>query len=382
MLILVYALMLLNTMQFIAMVAVQPTYKDDLDLTKFQTSLILAVSGAATALSAIPIGQACNRFGVRSVALVGGTVVAAALWLQAFAPDLTWLLVARIIIGAGFCAVLSAVPAWVGEAAGPARQASATAGIMIMAGLGLLIGPALAGALADAAGRATPMIVMSVAIAIVVVLLALGPRHTTEPHGSEPFLSTLRKARTSPLAMAGIALFGIGVLGENISGTLVPLQLDDNGLSASAIGAVFSAGAAIFLAISIVMTRMAGKAMKLEVAAVATVVLAASMGVLAASGDTVPTTAGMILRTAVLAAMYTFAFPFAAVGAARVGIGAGAVFGTMQLSAGISNAAGPLLAGKIGETVGDSWAYILVVVVALPTAAILWRMARTESARA
>ena len=378
---LVYALMLLNTMQFIAMVAIAPTYQDDLGLTKFQTSLILAVSGVGSAVLALPVGAWCNRFGVRPVALVGAGIVAATLWLQAFAPGLGWLLVARFIIGAGFCAVLSAAPAWIGEAAPAERQAAATAGIMVMAGIGLLLGPVLAGTLADAAGRATPMVVLSVLIGALVVVLALGPKHTAPPHGREPVLSTLKRARRSPLVVAGITLFGVGVLGENTSGTLVPLQLDRNGLSASAIGAVLSAGAAVFLVVSLVMARAAARTMRMEIAAAATGLLAVTMAILASSGSTPVTATGMILRTAVLAAMYTFAFPFAGIGAARVGIGAGAVFGAMQLAAGTANAIGPLLAGKIGESVGDKWAYILAIAVTLPTTVALWRAARTETGR-
>ena len=40
-------------LQFIGMVSVAPTYADQLDLSKFQTGLIFAVSGAATAVAAI-----------------------------------------------------------------------------------------------------------------------------------------------------------------------------------------------------------------------------------------------------------------------------------------------------------------------------------------
>ena len=107
-LVLAYALIFLNSMQFIGMVAVGPTYADDLGLSKFQTGLIFAVSGLATAAAAIPVGLLADRLGARRVALTGATIVSAALVLQGLAPNLLWLLVARVAIGMGFSAVLAA----------------------------------------------------------------------------------------------------------------------------------------------------------------------------------------------------------------------------------------------------------------------------------
>lgn len=55
-LLLAYALMFLNTMQYATMFALAPTFKDALDLSKFET-------GLAMPAAAVPIGLAVDRLG-------------------------------------------------------------------------------------------------------------------------------------------------------------------------------------------------------------------------------------------------------------------------------------------------------------------------------
>jgi len=377
-LVLAYALIFLNAMQFIGMVAVGPTYADDLDLSKFQTGLIFAVSGLATAAAAIPVGLFADRLGARRVTLTGATIVSAALVLQGLAPSLLWLLVARVAIGMGFSAVLAAGPAWVAESTAPERRPAATAALMPVAGLGLLVGPTLAGTLSDAFGRATPMLVFCAMIGTCVVALLLSPPGGSEPHGHNSVLETFTRGRSSVLVLAALLMFATGVLGETVSGVLGPLRLDQNGLSASAIGGILSAGAGALIVVSLLMTRHARRVTTLPAATATMAALGLVLVLLAVSGDTVPIAVGLIVRTAALGAIYTIAFPFASMGADAVGIGSGAVYASMQLVAGLSNGIGPLAAGKIGEVAGDSVAYGITVVACAAAAAWLARQSRKQ----
>ena len=130
-LVLAYALIFLNAMQFATMFALAPTFKDALDLSKFETGLIFAVSGLATMITAAPIGLAADRIGARPVALAGAVVVSAALVLQGLAPDLVTLLFSRIGIGAGFAAVLAAGK--IGESVGDRVAYAGVAGLCLAA---------------------------------------------------------------------------------------------------------------------------------------------------------------------------------------------------------------------------------------------------------
>ena len=360
-LVLVYALIFLNAMQFVGMVPLTPTYADALDLSKFQTSLIFAVSGLATAAAAIPVGLLTDRVGARRVALIGALIVSAALVLQALAPSLLWLLVARAGIGGGFSGVLAAGPAWVAESTPLQRRPAATALLMPVAGFGLLVGPTLAGTLSDAFGRAVPMYVFCALIVGCVAALLASPPGGSEPHGHTPFLQIVAKGRGSVLIVAALLMFAAGVWGEATSAVLAPLRLDHNGLSAGTIGGIFSIGAVILIVVSLALTRLSGRVTNLSFAAVTMALLGTVFVLLAVTGDTVPTVVAVILRTAALGAIFTIAFPFASIGADRAGMGSGAVYAAMQLVGGLSNGLGPVAAGKLGEAFGDGVAYATVV---------------------
>ena len=236
--------------------------------------------------------------------------------------------------------------------------------------MGLLVGPYLAGALSDSFGRGVPMVVFSILLAGVIVALLASPPGGTEPHGHDPVLKTLKRGRGSILVVAALLLFGTAVLGETASAVLGPLRLDHNGLSASAIGAIFSGGAALLVVVSLLMMRHEKKMLRMPIGMLTMAALAVVLVLLAATQSTVPIAVALVLRTAILGAIYTVAFPFAAMGAVEAGIGLGAVYAAMQLVAGTSNAIGPLAAGKIGEAFGDATAYGICA--ALSGAAVVW----------
>lgn len=368
-LVLAYLLIFLNAMQFATMFALAPTFKNALALSKFETGLIFAVSGVATMIAAVPIGLAADRIGARPVALAGAALCSAALVLQGLAPDLLTLLVSRVGIGAGFAAVLSAGPTWIADSASDERRSAAVAAIIPIAGLGTLVGPAVGGVLADGYGRAVPLLLFSALIAVNVGVLLLCPRGGSAPHGHDPFLRTLALGKRSRIVIAALLLMLLGGTSESVTGVLAPLQLDHNGLSASAIGAILSAGAGAFVAVAYIVTRTAGRAIRPGVGAIALVLLGAVIMLLASSSATTSTSVGLILRTAVLGAIFTVCFPLAGIGAAAAGVGRGAVYAALQVAGGLSSAVGPVAAGKIGESVGDWVAYTGVAGLCLAGAA-------------
>ena len=304
-LVLAYALIFLNAMQFATMFALAPTFKDALDLSKFETGLIFAVSGLATMAAAVPIGLAADRLGTRPVALAGALLVSASLVLQYFAPDLLTLLASRVGIGAGFAAALAAGPTWIADSASAERRPAAVAAIIPIAGLGGLVGPVVGGALADGFGRAVPLLLFAVLIAGCVGELLLSPPGGSAPHGHDPILRTLALGRRSVLVLTAVLLMLLGAVTEAMTSVLGPLQLDHNGLSASAIGAILSAGSGLFLVVALYVTRVTGRAMRPGVAVVGLLLLGGVVILLAPSSATASTSVELILRTAVLGVIYT-----------------------------------------------------------------------------
>ena len=377
-LVLGYVLIFLCAIQFASMYALAPTFKDDLGLSKFETGLIFSASGVAMMLAALPIGLAADRLGARPVALAGALLVSAALVLQGFAPDLVTLLVSRIGVGAGFAAVLAAGPTWIADSASDERRPAAVAATMPIAGLGGLVGPVLGGVLADHFGRALPFVVFSALIATCVGGLLLSPRGGSAPHGHVPILRTLALGRRSLLVIVALLLMLLGSSTEAVTGVLGPLQLDRNGLSASAIGAIISAGSGVFVIVGLFVTRASRRAMRPEVAAVSLLLVGAVVAVMALSHGTAVTATALIVRTAILGVVFTVGFPLAGIGADAAGVGRGAVYAALQAVGGFSQTVGPLAAGKLGESVGDWVAYVGITGLCLAAAAWMFVAGRRE----
>lgn len=379
-LVLAYALIFLNGMQFSTMFALAPTFKDDLRLSKFETGLIFTASGLAAAAASIPLGLAADRIGARRVCLAGGLLVAACLVLQGLAPDLPSLLVARVGIGAGFAGVFGAGATWIGDSALPERRSSATAALMPVAAVGALVGPVVGGVLADSFGRAVPNLGMAVLSVLCVGWLLLSPAGGSAPHGHDPVLRTLARARSNPLIVIAFLLMLLGALTEAVTGVLGPLQLDHNGLSAGSIGGVQSIGSGLFIVIGIFTVRAAGRGAQPVAGTVGLVLIAGTALLLASSSATAPTSIGLILRTAVLGILYTLCFPLASLGAEAASVGRGAINAAIQGASGLANAIGPLAAGKIGETLGDSVAYLIVAGLCLAAAGWTLVLGRRQAA--
>jgi MFS family permease len=71
--------------------------------------------------------------------------------------------------------------------------------------------------------------------------------------------------------------------------------------------------------------------------------------------------------------MDTLAYPLAAAGADRADVGRGAVLGLLNLVWGLAATTGPLVAGALAESSGDTTAYLLMIATCL--AAGTWMLA-------
>jgi MFS family permease len=147
---------------------------------------------------------------------------------------------------------------------------------------------------------------------------------------------------------------------------LVPLQLEANGLSPGSIGLIISSASAIFVAVSVVVTRMGGRAMSLGLAAWAALVYGLLLVVPVASAATAAVVAFVVLRAPAWGVVTTLSFPFGSHGAERARIGQGTIMGLLNVVWGASSTAGPLIAGGVTDAVGDPrWGYVPAVLVAI-----------------
>ena len=151
------------------------------------------------------------------------------------AVDLWTLLAARVLFGLGVVSLFTAGVAWLARSVPKERRARAIAGVMPAAGVGALIGPYLAGGLTDAMSIGFSYAVVSGLGADVAVWVAASAPGSGD---GAPSLAAIRIAARAPIVAAAAVLMMLGVLADLVSGLLAPLQLDENGLSASEIGAI------------------------------------------------------------------------------------------------------------------------------------------------
>ncbi len=357
----IYALILLETLVWIAMIPLAPTFADELGLSDVETGMILGAASFAALLVAFPLGRLADRLGPRQVTIASAVLFTLATLWQGVANDFLSLLLARGAFGVSFGALWGAGAAWLSESISESRRASALAAATTVGGIGFTAGPVLAGALADRFDTGTPFLVVSIAAApVTVALVVAGPAAAPAPV-LDRLRDMLRVARHDELVLAGIAIIVlIGLVGGGIN-LLVPLRLRGNGVSAGEIGLLFSAASAVYTVVSAGVARMGSRSATLPIGGVSALLTGASIVLLVGSGSTAAAVAFVLLRAPFWATMDTIIYPLAAAGAHRSGIGRGSVMGLLTLGWAAASTLGPVLAGAIAETAGAQAAFAVMI---------------------
>lgn len=350
--------------------ATLPTFRDDLGLSELAGSAIATSSGLAMIPLALPMGLISDRFGARRVTTVCIALVLLSGLGSALAVDAWTLLAARILFGVGFTGMLTAAIAWLSASLSLRQRARAIGGIMPAAGVGGLIGPYLAGGLVDASGLRAAFLAVT-ALSGINLLLAITSHPGGQPPPHEPVPArALVAALRVPVIAAGCALVLIGVITDTVLSIIVPQQLDDNGLSAGAIGAIFSLSGGVYIVATLVAVRWADRLVTLRRAGISSFAVACVLIPVAISNETWAQASTMVLRGLVIGVAFVICFPLATLGASAVGLALGAASGVVMLASGTANGVAPLGGRAVAELVGNRWTYAILGVSAI--AAGLW----------
>ncbi len=372
---LLYALLFANELVLMGVVPLVPLFERELGLTTVQSGAYLAASGVAVLVTAIPAGLAADRFGARRLTILAAAGLAVTAVAQGLAPDFTTLLAARVAFGVASTTIWTAGLSWLAEAAGE-RRTTALGATMTMAGLGAAVGPAFVGVLAERSSPLLPLAIVGVAAAALTVALALLGRGGGLTVARDPVARTLARGLRERIVATSVVLMALGGLTGSVFSLLGSLQLADNGLSEGAIGVVFSTGAAVFILAAALVARRGERTARVAAGGAATLVLACLLLPLVASTSTATLIGFVLLRAPALAIMFGISYPLGAKGAARAGVGRGAVMGLLNLSWGAATAVGPLAGGAIAESAGESWAYGALAAMCFAGSAWMLRGAR------
>jgi predicted MFS family arabinose efflux permease len=351
-----------------SLVPLLPSVRDDLGLTSVETGLLLTTTTLAMLVAAMPIGYAANRFGTRVPLLLAAALMPLALVGQALAGNLELLLAARLLFGLSFGILWVIGPA---RAAARGRGASGTGPLIAASGVGWLVGPIVAGVIADGTSWRIASAALAVATLPLIPLVAryASPRTTGERLESlrlRTALGLVRRNRTIAGAAAVSAL--LGVVG-GVSGLLLPLGLAGNGLSAGGIGLAFGLSAAVWISCATVVGRLRSSAVHLRGVGLAVAVLAGAWLLPAFRLSTLALVAFLLVSTGCRSMINALNY---AVGVrASEGTSAPMVIGVMNLAWAVTALVTPLLAGLAEGSAEVRFAFAATGVVAAGVALVL-----------
>jgi MFS family permease len=370
-----------------AIVPLLPRMSAHFALSASQTALLLALPGLATLAVSVPSGIAADRIGARRVTLGAGALLCLACAAQAL-PSLAAVLVGRMVFGVAFGVVWTSGMAWLSDL-NEARGGSGLGPAVTCSSVGIMVGPAVGGVLAQHIGLGAPFAVIAVAAALIVVPLGLGtrsvrratpapaveaadlpleiayfqPRVSDDPGRVTPRV-LLALARRPRVAAAAGALMVSGAV-SSASQLLVSGGLHRLGLSTGRIGLAFSVAAVCYIAVSSVVVRLGSRAQTLKFNALSTAALAVALVPALAGTGTVALVMALMLTAGPRAVISTIAYNLASQRAdedpAHPGSD-GVVFGMLNGAWAAATVLMPLLAGAVEQAAGVEVAYLAVII--------------------
>ncbi len=351
-----------------AIVPLLPAVRSGLGLSTLETGLLLSTATLTMLIATMPIGLVANRIGTRKLMLLAAFLIPVGLIGQALAGGLGVLLLARIVSGVAFGILWVVGPA---RAAARGRGAAGTGPLLAATGAGWLVGPILAGGVAQAFGWRAALAVLAVTtVPLFFVVLRYAVDETTGETLDRRLLratiGAVRRSRTLVGATLASGLLGV-VTGA--SGLLVPLALAANGVSSGGIGLVFGISGVVWIASSTVVGRLDASAVHLKAVGLSAAVLACAWIIPAVHLSTLAIVAFLILSAGCRPAIAAIAYAVVARESAAASVPA--VIGVMNLAWAVMALLTPLVAGLAAGNAEVRVAFALTGAVALMVALVV-----------
>jgi MFS family permease len=230
------AVVLLDTAFFAVVAPLLPTFSHQFHLTKLGAGILEASYPAGMLLASIPGGMLSVRLGPRRTVVIGLVMLACTTIAFGFAASAAELDVARAVEGAaGACSWAGGVT-WLVAASPPDRRGATMGAAIGAAVFGAMAGPAL-GVAAAAIGRSLLFSILGlVALALAITTTTLPDiRATPAPQALRPLSAMVRKRS----AWSALWLMGLPAIISGMLAVLGSLRLHHLGATTAEIGAVF-----------------------------------------------------------------------------------------------------------------------------------------------
>jgi MFS family permease len=371
-LLLVGAIVFVDTMFFAALTPLLPDYKDELALSKTEAGVLASSYAAGALFGALPGGIAAARIGVKPVVLAGLAGMGVTTLTFGVADTFWLLLVARFLQGLSSAFSWTASFSWLAAGAPPDRRGELLGAAVGAAIFGALFGPVLGGIAAET----SPELAFG-SVAVLATALGIWAWRTPAFTPGEP--QPLRMLLDA-LAHSGVVraawFVALPALLFGVLGVLAPLRLDDLGWGALAIGAVFLTAAGLEGLASPVLGRISdrrGRMAPLRAGLLASAIVSASLPWVGAA---------WLLAAFVVAAGLAFgtfwapAMALLADSAEAVGLDYAYGFALVNIAWAPGAFSGAAIGGALADATADAVPYLALSAACLLT---LVRMSRARS---
>jgi MFS family permease len=373
-LILVCALVAVDTMLYAALTPLLPRITDHLHLSKAGAGVLVAAYAAGALVGGLPGGWATARLGAQRAVLIGLTLMGLSSLSFAFVHGFWPLAAARFAQGCGSGFTWAGSFAWLLAAAPRQRRGEFIGTALGAAVFGALFGPVV-GAAAALVGRGA----VFTALAGLAVVLAVWTLRTESVPPEHPSTAAMSRALRNSRFVGGLLLMALPSLLWGVLSTLAPLQLADFGWGAVAIGAVWLVGAAFETVLSPLAGRTLdrrGILLPVQAALAAAAILSVGLAFTPRPLLYVPL---LIAASGAYGVLFTPAFALIAEGAEQSGLPQGMAFGLMNAAWASGALIGPAVGGAVAAATGDVVPFLVSAVLCAGALAVV-RRARHRAA--
>ena len=370
-LLLVGAIVFVDTMFFAALTPLLPEYADRLELSKAGAGVLAAAYPAGAFAGGVPGAFAAARFGVKPTILAGLAGMAVTTLTFGFAESVWLLDGARFLQGCASAFSWTAAMAWIAAAAPAARRGEACGAAIGAAVFGALFGPVV-GAAASVVGTGAAF--SSVAVLAAVLAAAAWRAEAPMPRPPQP-LRSLFAALRDRRVLAGVWFVALPALLFGVLSVLAPLRLAVLGFGAVAIGATFLASAAFEGALAPLYGRVTDRRGPLFVIRGGLIASAAMAAAIPWLADRWVLAAGVVAAACAFGAFWTPAMALVAARAETIGLDHAYGLSLTNLAWAPGAALGAAGGGAVARATSDTLPYLALAFLCLLTLAALWRSA-------
>lgn len=375
-LVLVGAIVFVDTMLFGALIPLVPGYVDEFGLSKLQAGLLFGAYGGGALLGGVPGGLIAARVGPKRAVLAGLVVLALASFGFALAGTPAALGIARFVQGFSSTMTWAGALAWIAVETARERRGQTLGLVFGTAVLGAIVGPMF-----GAVARSVSIEVAFVAVGVVALVLAVAVTAHPPARVEEPLKGGLAGALADRAFVAGLWLNTLPAFFFGVLDVLAPLALHDMGYGAFAIGTVFLLAGLVEVGVNPMLGRVSdrrGRLLPIQAALAGSVVTATLLALVSAP----LAIAGLALAAAVsFGGIFTPGMALVSDRAEVAGLTQGLAFGLMNTAWALGALLGPSLGGALADWRGDPASYLLCsALCALTLVAIVRRPRRVQMA--